>query len=229
MTSSPAAFLVSTLLAAAQPLASNGAPAIEDVPVPGGIAAVARAIGVDPAPDPARLVAEIARLSYGKSKSAQDSRDSEASRLRAHLALVDRIDGNRSDLVPMPLPLAIWNEVAFGGSVTREHLFVAVMSDPQAALLARGLAGLDDETLRFFVRQHSQLLPPPCEFTTVASRPQAVTGRFRSGNHCSVNGCPSPKALSAGSSQKTMADARISTTRSGISTNRAPRLRSDSG
>jgi hypothetical protein len=125
-----------------------------DVPVPGGIDAVAHAIGIPSAPDPARLVAEIVRAVYADS-SISDSADSRAVRLAAHLTLAGRRDAGRSDrateLVPIPLTLAVWSDAVFHRPVAPGELFAAVTGDRNAALLAYGLAALDDETLQFFV------------------------------------------------------------------------------
>ena len=49
----------------------------------------------------------------------------------------------------MPLSAAVWSQAVFRRPVMPTELFAAVMSDPAAALVAHGLAAMDDETLGF--------------------------------------------------------------------------------
>ena len=150
-------------LAAASPGRSS-----EDVPVPGGLTALARALGVE-VPDRARCITEVVRLVYEDPKSRRDAKDSRALRLRAYLTVteVPKVpDASGSacstcgtcgtfgtcgtlEYVPMPLSAAVWSQAVFRRPVRPTELFAAVMSDPAAALVAHGLAALDDETLGF--------------------------------------------------------------------------------
>src|SRR6185503_8326674 len=59
--------------------------------------------------------------------------------------------------VPFPLPSAVWSRAVFRHTVPAGQLAVAVLSDRRATLLARGLAGLDDETLNYFA-EHPPLV-----------------------------------------------------------------------
>jgi hypothetical protein len=54
-----------------------------------------------------------------------------------------------SELVPVPLDADLWSRSVFKRRVAPAELFAAILSDPRAALLAHGLAGLDEETLQF--------------------------------------------------------------------------------
>src|SRR5437867_2341788 len=81
-----AVLLASRAIAAAPPAGIVS----EDVPVRGGTAALARAIGVDPALDRARFVAEVARLVYADTKLKRREPQSAFRRLRAYL------EGDRS-------------------------------------------------------------------------------------------------------------------------------------
>jgi hypothetical protein len=129
----------------------------EDVPVPGGIASVAQAIGIPVVPDQARFAAELARVLY----DPQDrmSADSKFRRFIAYLKTAERSESTSNgrgtsgvtpaERVPIPLPAAVWSEV-LRRPVSSARLFGALMSDPAAALLVHGLAALDDETLGFF-------------------------------------------------------------------------------
>ena len=54
-----------------------------------------------------------------------------------------------SDVVPLPLDAATWSHVILQEKVPPSRLFARVMSERRAALLAHGLAWLDDETLLY--------------------------------------------------------------------------------
>jgi len=120
-----------------------------DVPVPGGTAALARAIELDTATDRARFVTEIARLVYSDSRDARTYEESAFRRMTAYFAATRRAKtASDVDRVPLMLP-ASWSEAVFGRAVSETELFEAVLSDRSAALLACGLAALDDETLAY--------------------------------------------------------------------------------
>ena len=155
-----ATLVVSHLVAGASPVVS------EDVPVAGGTAALAAAVGIDPVPDQARFVAEVVRLVYSDTKGRRKSGDSAFKRLIAYLEKAEQLDADRAaalgrgervrveiqtDLVPVPLPAVVWSQSVLRRTVEPARLFTAVMSDADAAMLAHGLAALDDETLQFFV------------------------------------------------------------------------------
>jgi hypothetical protein len=122
----------------------------EDVPVPGGIAAIAEALGLPTTPDRARFIAEIARLAYPAAEGTQTTR------AKAVLAL-GRNKGkdpvpvvSPSDTVPIPLTVAFWSRAVFHRSIRPEEAVTAIISDPRSAHLCHGLAASDDETLLFF-------------------------------------------------------------------------------
>ena len=154
--------LLSVALLVAPRLVAAAAPAVsEDVPVPGGTAALAKALEIDPVPDRARFAAEVARIIYDDTKERRTYVDSKFRQLSAYLETIDRHEsastrGNtvRADSqferVPVPLPSVVWSEV-LRRPVDPAHLFAIVMSDAAAAFLVHGLAALDDETLQFFV------------------------------------------------------------------------------
>ena len=108
------------------------------IPVPGGLAALAQALGIDP-PDRARAVAEIVRVVYGNGRQQE---------LLTHFASTRATAAD--DAVPLPLSADVWSDAVFGRRIGADELFVAVLSDRSAALLAYGLASLDHETLHFF-------------------------------------------------------------------------------
>ena len=154
--------LLSVAILVAPRLVAAAAPVVsEDVPVPGGTAALAKALEIDPVPDRARFAAELARIIYDDTKQ---HRTYERSKFRLLSAYLERIDRQHSastrgntvsadaqfERVPLPLPSGVWSEV-LRRPVDPTHLFAIVMSDAAAAFLVHGLAALDDETLQFFV------------------------------------------------------------------------------
>jgi hypothetical protein len=125
----------------------------EDVPVSGGTEAMAQALGVSPPPDRARFVVELARLTHPAAETKHTTRGNAA----AMLARADATGPRSADAVPIPLTAAVWSQAIFRRPVSPEHVVAAILSDPRAAHLCYGLAGLDDETLQFFV-DHPALL-----------------------------------------------------------------------
>jgi hypothetical protein len=139
-----AALVVSSAASAAETPPISG-----DVPVPGGRAALARALGLDTAPDRARFVVEIARLVHADSRTTRGYDESAFRRITAFFAASRRESTtDETDRVPLALP-TLWSDVVFRRPVADTAIFAAVMSDRSAALVAFGLAALDDETLRY--------------------------------------------------------------------------------
>lgn len=172
-----AAVLVAPPMAAASPVVSA------DVPVPGGITALARAIGLESVPDRARLVAELARIVYTDSHEKRADAGSKLRLLIAHFKAVAsataRIE-EPADVVPLPLTALVWSQAVFHRPVAPADLFVAVIADPAAAMLARGLAALDDETLRF-------LMDHPAMITRLYQRDAPVFAAFAAHLHIHNN------------------------------------------
>jgi hypothetical protein len=116
----------------------------ENVPVPGGTVAMARSLGVTPAPERARFVAELARLIHFSAESP------DATRVKA--ASIWSVSSDvAADTVPIPLTVAVWSQAVFRRAVAPGAIVAAILSDPRAAHLCFGLAGIDDETLQYFV------------------------------------------------------------------------------
>ncbi len=108
-----------TIVAAFGAQALAAASISEDIPVPGGTVALARAIGLETPPDPSRFVAEVARLTYGLPDGHRDGPASTLHRLTTHLDAAGRfqaaLDGLRGGGA---LTLAI----ASGSKADREQL-----------------------------------------------------------------------------------------------------------
>ena len=144
-----ALLFVCLTIVAAGPLRLSAAGAVtQDVPVPGGTAAMARSLGIEPSPDRARFVAELARLTHPSTEGKQTTRAKAASQLRRR---VSEAGTDPPDIVPIPLSVALWSTTVFRRPVAPEAIVAAIIADSRAAHLCYGLAGLDDETLQFFV------------------------------------------------------------------------------
>src|SRR3954463_6223580 len=74
------------------PSRADGAPArtSENVPIPGGTTALAKALGLDAAPDRPRFVAELVRVLYDAPEGRNADVDTKLQRLTTHLDAVGR-------------------------------------------------------------------------------------------------------------------------------------------
>src|SRR5262245_50092308 len=151
--------LIVAIVAAFQTPIAAAAAITEDVPVPGSTAALARALGVEPAPDRARFMYEVTRIVY-------DTTDFRTPSVAAFLLSIRQpprnapplLGGpNAAESVPVPLTTEIWADAVFRRKVTRDTLVASIVADRQASLLCNGLDRLDDETLEFFAGHPSLL------------------------------------------------------------------------
>jgi hypothetical protein len=178
----------------------------EDVPVPGGAAAFAQSLGIDPVPDRGRFMYEVTRLVFDNDPQRSPERlalrfgfatpaDARATKNGRQASLSDDRGSRRAslsgepgrssanDLVPVPLTADFWSDHVFHRKVSRDDLVAAIVSDRQAALLCHGLTSLDDETLQF-IGEHGSLLSRlsersrrRCECTEIASCRRARRAR----------------------------------------------------
>jgi hypothetical protein len=159
--------LLCTVAAAATPLTAFAADsAFQDLPVPGGTAALARLLGVEPVPERGRFVAELTRLVYDvEARNPAAAAFLQAVRLKARAPAgrgrtrpAPANGGNADfDLVPVPLSAEIWSDAVFHRRVPPDEIVTSILADRQAALLCHGLTALDDETLAFFANHDSLL------------------------------------------------------------------------
>jgi hypothetical protein len=156
-------------IVAAFQLHSAAAPSVEEVPLTPAVAAVAAKYGVDRLRDRARFIADIVKRLY----PVADGRAFDGAELAAAQAAAERMrDGNHgTDTVPIPLGAAIWSRAVFKRTVTPDRLLAAILADPKAALVCRGLSGMDDQTLDF-IGEHPALL------TFLYERGAAAVGGF---------------------------------------------------
>jgi len=143
------------LLSLPAPALGAGQNTTEDVPVRGGVAALATAASVAPAPDRARAVAELARAVYSWPQTGPYSNDAVRRRIAAFFA--DASPGATTETVPVPLPVTVWSQAILHRPVSPENLVGAILTDRTAALMCYALAGMDDETVQFFA-DHAPLL-----------------------------------------------------------------------
>ena len=124
----------------------------DDAPIAPRVAELADRLGIDPARDRARFMTDIARLLYATSDARPPELTASRMPARAHAAA-----GSAAIRVPVPLPAAVWSVAVFRHTVPPEQLIATILSDRRAALLCRGLAGLDDETLTYLI-EHPGLI-----------------------------------------------------------------------
>ena len=146
--------LCTTIVAVFQALPAGATVVSEDVPVPGGTVALARALGIDPVPDRGRFLSEITRLLYERPEGSRGSADAFLQAVRQGLADGWRanaeLDTRPADIVPVPLTSDVWSSAIFHRKVAPDELVMAIIADRSAALLCHGLAALDDRTLAYF-------------------------------------------------------------------------------
>jgi hypothetical protein len=151
--------------------------AVEDVPVPGGSAALARSLGIDPAPDRGRFIYEITRLIYDNPEGRRPEADrylqwlrQPAGRKRENRPAPDRA---ATDVIPVPLSADVWSDAIFHRRVARDELVSAILADRAASLLCHGLAPLDDQTLQY-------LADHPALFSRIYDRSAPIFAAFSS-------------------------------------------------
>lgn len=178
--------LCSTIVAAFQLPLLAAAPATTDVPVTAPVAALAVRLGLEPARDRGRLVAEIIRLAYTP-PAHRRTRLTFESLAAAPSAQAPPVTA------PFPLTRATWTRAVLRRTVSDTDLLAAVLADERAALLCRGLAGLDDETLAFYA-DHPDLLTYLHEHAAPAFAAFGASVRVRDGR-LEVPGGPDAEPL----------------------------------
>jgi hypothetical protein len=137
------------------------ATATEDVPVPGGSAALSRLLGIDPPPDRGRFIYEITRLIYDNPEGRRPEAVRYIEWLRQPPGRKREVrpapDRAATDSIPVPLTADVWGDAIFHRRLAREELVSAIVADRSASLLCHGLAPLDDQTLQYFA-DHPALL-----------------------------------------------------------------------
>ncbi|MBI3399985.1 MAG: hypothetical protein HY048_01085 [Acidobacteria bacterium] len=156
------ALMLCTIVAAFSVRLTAAVALSDDVPVPGGTAAFAHALGVDPVPDRGRFLSEISRLVYDNPEGRKPAVEAFLLSLRQKPARGGRppvvtLDPKLTELVPAPLTADVWGDAIFHRRVARDELVMAIVSDRTATLLCHGLIALDDGTLAYLA-DHQAIL-----------------------------------------------------------------------
>ncbi|HEY6506838.1 MAG TPA: hypothetical protein VIY56_02420, partial [Vicinamibacterales bacterium] len=114
-------------------------------------AALARSLGLDPERDRARFLSEFTRILY----TPPAGRNREVAEQLRELTRPGNPPGPGSQAPTVPVPLAadVWSRAIFRRPVAADALVTAIATDRKAALVAHGLAALDDETLDYLSRE----------------------------------------------------------------------------
>ena len=143
----------------------------EDVPLPGGTASLAQALGIDPVPDRGRFVYEVVRLLYNAPEGRKPATELFLQTLRTPMGKARRAepqpDTRPAELVPIPLTVDLWGSAIFHRRVQPRELVTAIVADRSAALVCLALASLDDATLEYFA-EHASVLERAYEKSPMA-------------------------------------------------------------
>ena len=156
------------------------------MPVPGTVAGLTQAAGIERPVPRWRVMREVIRRVHVASPGA---RNPTAAAVTAYLFRTPV--GPSSETVPMLLPVTAWKKV-LGETVDLNRLAVLILSNRQASLLYHGLTALDRATLEF-VAGHPQLLS---QLNANAAAFSALSGGLRvDGQRVVVPGGPAADAL----------------------------------
>src|SRR6187397_481857 len=145
----PRALYFCFAIVAAFQLPAVAASPVEDAPITPAVTALAQRFGIDPADDRPRFLSNVVRMLYATA-------DAKPPTLTGSPALRDT-SAALPVTVPVPMPASVWGRAVFRHVVPSDQLVPAILSDRRASLLCRGLAGLDDETLTYFI-EHPLLI-----------------------------------------------------------------------
>jgi hypothetical protein len=138
-----------TIVAAFQPRLPAAEPPIAHVPATPQVVALGERLGMKIESDRGRFVAEIIRRLYSLPADRQPPLNfSPAAPASAAAA---------SPSVDVPLSASTWSDAILHRRVAPEQLVSTILADRRAALLCRGLAAADDETLAYYA-SHPALL-----------------------------------------------------------------------
>jgi hypothetical protein len=147
--------LCTTIVAAFELHLAAASSNVVDAPVAPAVAALAARIGLDPAREAARFVPEITRILYSPGEGKQPLL--ELLRSPRANAVAEQKSSESDVRVPLPFAAETWSRAIFHRPVAERALLTTILADRRAALVCRGLFGLDDETLDYFA-DHPLLL-----------------------------------------------------------------------
>lgn len=160
----PALCALGWLAVVSSAAAGAGPPAVRaSVPLPGGAAGLAAALGAPRPFDPATALLDAARLLHESAPGQSAAVDRRRRRFAAYApprprgSAATNAARRPADTVPIPLAPEVWSAVVLGRPVPEVDLALAILADRRAALLYSGLFGLDDETLAYLSRDRRTL------------------------------------------------------------------------
>lgn len=145
---------------------SNGAAALSEMPLPGGLRAALAVLNDPVPPDRSQFLVEVIRRTYSAPIAVRnDPRHAGLRALLAHLERTRRGPVRTGPLETLPLPLspATWTDGVFGGHATPDTLVSAILESRHASLLYYGLLSLDGPTRAWMASQ-------PALIADIASR-----------------------------------------------------------
>ena len=145
-----------------RPAAAAGQTAVEaapDVvhaalPVPGGVPAFARAIGLNDTIPRARVMLAAIRVLHERPAGADPAADGRRVTTLAYVLQSARQIAGPSDTVPLPLPAAVWTALPDVKAEWRASVLATILGDRRAALAYYGLCAMDIET-RAYLAGHA--------------------------------------------------------------------------
>jgi len=146
--------IISTVVALLQVHVAAAAVVSEDVPLPGGTAALAHALAIEPVPDRGRFMYEAVRLLYNAPEGRKPAAEAFLLALHPPNGKPRRIelpaDTRPPELVPVPLTADFWSNAIFHKRVPPRELVTTIIADRAAAMICLALAAMDDATLEYF-------------------------------------------------------------------------------
>jgi hypothetical protein len=134
------------------PTAQVGPAPVYSVVVPGGVAALAAAAGLDPSIPRARLMLAVIRVVHEWLPGVDAQTDARRKRVLQHISnpgpsspAVPAGDG----VVPLPLPAESWAYVRGVGAGAPESLLHRILATREASLAYFGLSAMDDQTREY--------------------------------------------------------------------------------
>jgi hypothetical protein len=128
--------------------------ALYTVELPGGLPAALDALGDRTSPDRARFLVEVIRRFNSRRPGGQAAvLDPALQALLRQLKTAAAQSQPAADLLPLPLPAALWQGAVFGGRELPHGLVVAILEARNASLLYSALLTTDDETRTWLAGQ----------------------------------------------------------------------------
>jgi hypothetical protein len=175
--------IIFTVVALLQLRVATAAVVSEDVPLPGGTAALARALSIDPVPDRGRFVYEVVRLLYNAPEGRRPAAEAFLLALHPPNGKTRRpeplADTRPTELVPVPLTADFWGNAIFHKRIQPRELITTIIADRAAAMICLALAAMDDATLEYFA-DHPSVLERVYERSSTAFGAFAGTLRIQS-------------------------------------------------